>query len=92
MTNPKLEKVKADIEKVKARITDYQGKLRDLERKKTDLENEDIVALVRREKITDAELNALLRTIRKDDPAIAIPAENKITAKKEEDKDEYIEN
>ena len=68
MTNPKLDKTKADIEKVKARIADYQGKLRDLERKKTDLENEDIIALVRREKISDAELNALLRSIRASNP------------------------
>ena len=70
MTNPKIEKINTDIEKVKGRISDFQSKLRDLERKKTELENEDIIALVRREKISDAELNALLRAIRKAEPEI----------------------
>lgn len=92
MTNPKLEKVKADIEKVKARIADYQGKLRDLERRKTELENEDIVALVRREKITDAELDALLRTIRKVEHTTVAPAEVKASAENEEDRDDYSKN
>lgn len=91
MENSKLEKVKADIEKVKVRISDYQGKLRDLERKKTDLENEDIIALVRREKITDAELNALLRTIRKDDAAMLAEVKTSVNNEQEDDND-YLQN
>lgn len=66
MTNPKLEKVKAGIEKMKAKINEYQGKLRDLEREKIRLENEEIVALVRGEKISDAELNALMQSLRRE--------------------------
>ena len=56
MTNPKIEKVKTEIEKTKAKIAEYQSKLRGLERQKTEFENEQIVALVRSEKISDAEL------------------------------------
>lgn len=69
MNNPKIEKVKADIEKTKAKIAEFQGKLRDLEREKIQLENEDIVALVRSEKISDIELAALMRSLRKEKTA-----------------------
>jgi hypothetical protein len=64
MTNPKIEKVKAEIEKTKAKISEHQAKLRVLERQKTDYENEQIVALVRGEKISDAELAALMESLR----------------------------
>lgn len=65
MQDSKIEKVKADIDKTKAKLSEYQAKLRELEREKIRLENEQIVALVRNEKISDAELNALMNTIRK---------------------------
>ena len=66
MTYPKIEKVKTEISKTKARIADYQVKLRALERQKTDLENEQIVALVRSEKISDGDLSALMQSFRKE--------------------------
>ena len=69
MTNPRIEKVKTEIEKTKAKISEFQAKLRELEREKTRLENEQIVALVRSEKISDAELTALMKSLRRDEPA-----------------------
>ena len=71
MDNPKLEKIKSEIEKTKAKISEYQSKLRDQEREKVRLENERIVALVRGEKISDAELSAFMSSFRKNEPAEA---------------------
>ena len=68
MTNPRLEKVISDIARTKAKISEFQAKLREYEREKIRLENERIVALVRSEKISDAELNALMQSLRKEEP------------------------
>lgn len=67
MTNPRIEKVKLEIEKAKTKISEYQAKLRVLERQKIELENEDIVALVRSEKISDARLADLMASLRGED-------------------------
>ena len=64
MTNPKLEKVKANIAKTKAAIEEQQAKLKGLEAQKTQLENQQIVALFRRENLNEAEFAALLRSQR----------------------------
>jgi hypothetical protein len=69
MTNPRIEKVKADIEKTKARVLGYQARLRALERLKIILENAEIVAFVRGEMISDAELGVLMKSIRGEDTA-----------------------
>ena len=93
MTDPKLEKVNGAIEKTKTIIADYQRKLRDLEREKTRLENERIVALVRSEKISDAELTALMQSLRKEEPKpteAAASAHNK--TRQEETRDANTEN
>jgi len=74
MTNPKIEKVKSDIEKTKSKISAHQAKLRDLEREKIRLENAQIVALVRSEKISDAQLSTLMNTIRNEDTTDAADA------------------
>lgn len=76
MTNPKIEKVKAEIEKAKGKISEYTAKLRALERQKTELEDEQIVALVRSRRISDAELNALMASLNKGEPdaGSAMPA------------------
>ena len=66
MANPKIEKVNADIARTKDKIAEYTKKLRDLEQKKIGLENEEIVALFRREKLSEDEFAALLKTGRKD--------------------------
>lgn len=67
MTDPRIEKVNTQIANTKARISEYQSKLRALERQKTDLENERIIALVRGERISDAELTALMQSLRKEE-------------------------
>jgi hypothetical protein len=83
MTNPKIEKVKTEMEKTKAKIAELQAKYRDLEREKIRLENEDIVALVRSERISDAELSALMRSLRKEEPTAEAAAPARITDKEE---------
>ena len=67
MTNPKIEKITADIARTKAKITAYTTKLRDQERLKIHLENEEIIALFRRENLNEDEFAALLRSQRKDE-------------------------
>ena len=62
--NPKIERVNTEIDKVKGKIIQQQARLRDLERQKTNLENDEIVALFRREKLSEDEFSALLRTQR----------------------------
>jgi hypothetical protein len=66
MTNNKIEKINEEIAKTKTKISEYQAKLRAQEKQKTDIENEQIIALVRSERISDAELNALMQSIRKE--------------------------
>ena len=63
-SNPKLDRVIAEIEKIKEKISEQQSRLRTLERQKTDIENGQIIALVRSERISDAELSALLKSLR----------------------------
>lgn len=53
--NPKLLKVKDEITKTKEKITDMQARLRELERQKTELENAEIVAIFRKERMTEEE-------------------------------------
>ena len=70
MTNPKIDKVNTQIAGTKAKISEYQAKLRELEREKTRLENEQFINIIRSEKISDAELTALMLSLRnKDEPA-----------------------
>jgi hypothetical protein len=63
ITNPKIERIKAEILKTKARISEMQSKLRSQERQKIGYENEEIIAMVRDEHFSD-ELLALLRANR----------------------------
>ena len=64
MDNPKIDKVNTQIANTKARISEYQAKLRALERQKTDIENDQLITLIRSEKISDAELSALMQSLR----------------------------
>jgi len=92
MTNPRIEKVKTEIEKTKAKISEFTAKLRALERQKTDLENEQIVALVRREKISDAELSTLMKSLRRTPDAAEITASEKITEQEDTQNANFHEN
>ena len=96
MTNPKIEKAKTEIEKTKAKISELQAKLREQEREKVRLENEQIVALVRGERISDAELTALLRSLHRgepDDAPISPMVSESTTTRQEEPRNaKYDEN
>ncbi len=61
MTNPKIEKVNKAIDKEKKAIAERTANLRELERQRTELENAEIVAMFRREKLTDSDFAELLR-------------------------------
>ena len=65
MTNPKIEKLTEAINKTKALIAESQTKLREMEQQKTELENLEIIALYRRENLSQDEFTALLRSQRK---------------------------
>jgi len=71
MPNPKIEKIKVEIERIEnriaglsAKITELTGKLKEYKQIKTDLENEEIIALFRRENLTEDEFAALLKSQR----------------------------
>ena len=85
MTNPKIEKVNSQITATKAKIAEYQAKLRVLERQKTDLENEQFINIIRSEKISDAELGALMQSLRKEsaEPAEAAAPAREFTRQEE---------
>jgi hypothetical protein len=83
MTNDKIERVKTAIENTSAKILTYQAKLRNLEREKTRLENEQIIALVRSEMISDADLSALMQSLRKDCANAASDIPPEVTMEKE---------
>jgi len=53
--NPRIQKVMEEIEKTKTKIMEFQVRLRELERQKTELENAEIVAIFRKEKMTEDE-------------------------------------
>ena len=59
--NPKLQKVNGEIDKTKAKIAESQARLRELEKKKIELENEEIVAIFRKEKLSEDTFAAFVR-------------------------------
>ena len=88
MNNPKIVKLKSEIGSTKKKIADLNSKLREMERKMTILENEEIVAAFRSEKISDAELTALMQSIRNKAP-VKKPA---VTNNRMEDTNNAIES
>ena len=61
MTNPKIEKLNNTIAKIREKHSAYGAKLRELEKQKTDLENAEIVARFRSERLTEDDLNTLIK-------------------------------
>lgn len=61
--NPKIKKVTEEIEKTKVKIAEQQARLRELERQKTELENAEIVAIFRKEKMTEDEFARFVSTM-----------------------------
>jgi phage shock protein A len=95
MRLPKLEKVEADIADTKAKIAELTTKLRTLEKTKIDVENDKMIKALRAEKISDADLGALMESFRRTKNKQS-PAETKATAeiqpRQEETHDANLEN
>jgi predicted DNA-binding protein YlxM (UPF0122 family) len=91
MANTKIEKVKKQIGKTKEIISDYQAKLRVMEKQKIDLENNEIIALYRRESLSEDEFSALIHATQrtKELSGCIIPVGEKI---KEDTANDFTEN
>ena len=59
ITNPRIEKQRAEIEKTKEKFTELQAKLREQEKHLRDLEDLEIVAQFRKERMSDEHLGKL---------------------------------
>lgn len=72
--NPKIKRVMEEIEKTKVKLAEQQARLRELERQKTELENAEIVAIFRKEKMTEDEFARFVSTMSaKSVPAPCVP-------------------
>ena len=96
ITNPKIERKKKDITKTEAKFAEVKAKLREQRHELIALENEEIVAMFRREVITEDDFSALMRSRRElendgeDDSETENPA--KLQEEKEGQPDADIEN
>ena len=66
ITNPRIEKQRAEISKTKAKIADIQAKLREQEKHLRNLEDLEIVAQFRNERLSDEHLGTLRITNKQD--------------------------
>jgi hypothetical protein len=66
ITNKKIERKKADIAKTETLLAEVKARLREQRQELTDLENEEIVALFRKEVITEDDFAALIRERKED--------------------------
>ena len=64
ITNPKIERKKNDIAKTEARLAEVRGKLREQKHELRKLEDDEIVAMFRKEVITEDDFAALMRSRR----------------------------
>jgi hypothetical protein len=83
--NPKIKKTITEISAAKDKIADLQAKLKTLEQRKIAQENEEIVALFRKERLTEDEFSAYIKTRRgKTDTSVPstadIPADISVSA------------
>ena len=93
VTNPKIEKKKSEIARTEAMIAEHKTKLNKLKQELTALENEEIVALFRREDVTDANLAALRQLSTKPkNNGEPNKSHDEPQERKEEKPDEEIEN
>jgi len=95
ITNPKIEKQKAEIGKTKAKIAEHQAKLREQEKTLRSLEDLEIVAQFRSERMSDEHLD-IIKTDAKDRPrgALETPADTDVSSNliKEEPRNANTEN
>jgi len=64
VTNPKIERKKADIARTETKLTEVRARLRQQKEELTKLEDDEIVALFRNEVITEDDFAKLLRSRR----------------------------
>jgi len=64
ITNPKIERKKADIKRTETKLVDVRTRLRQQKEELTKLEDDEIVAMFRSEVITEDDFSALLRSRR----------------------------
>ena len=64
VTNPKIEKKKKDIDRTATRFAEVKAKLREQKLELISLENDEIVAMFRKEVITEDDFAALMRSRR----------------------------
>jgi Tfp pilus assembly major pilin PilA len=64
ITNPKIERKKADITRTEMKMSEIKAKLREQKSDLVNLENEEIVAMFRKEVITEDDFAALMRSRR----------------------------
>ncbi len=62
VTNARIERKKSDIAKTEIRLAEVKARLREQKQDLIDLENEEIVAMFRKEVITEDDLKSLMRS------------------------------
>ena len=96
ITNPKIEKKKAEISRTEGTLADIKAKLREKKQELRKLEDDEIVAMFRKEVITEDDFAALMRSRREaeiDDEDDLPNERTSVTQKrKEETTDAFSEN
>jgi hypothetical protein len=95
VTNPKIEKKKADITRTQAKLAEVRAKLREQKHELIRLENDEIVAMFRNEIITEDDFAALMRARREaelEDEDLMLAETTETQNKREEKQDAFIEN
>ena len=62
ITNPKIERKKTDITRTEAKLIKIKGRLREQKQDLLKLENDEIVAMFRKEILTEDDFSALMRS------------------------------
>ena len=88
ITNPRIEKQRAEIGKTKAKIAEIQAKLREQEKQLRNLEDLEIVAQFRSERMNDEHLE----TLRSPEPLAGTTVSAEITNKEEPRNANFEEN
>lgn len=95
ITNERIEKKKTDIARTEVKFAEVKAKLREQRQELIALENEEIVAMFRKEVITEDALKALMRSrqeIESDDEEDLTHKNSKTAQRKEKITNEVTEN
>ena len=92
ITNPKIERKKTDIARTEAKIAEFREKLRSQKQELKDLEDDEIVALFRKETLTEDALRLLRSQRKQENNDAGEPAQIPARQEKEEKTDARSEN